>query len=712
VILVTQIIYLAGFGVLVVDASFVALVVFRFVQTLWQSGIANTAYHAIYNVIPGERRDQVRAFVEGIPGQAGTIIAGLILVVGEAALQPRELYGIGFVAAGLATFAVWQATRGYRLALVAALRAGQPQLFFADEQPFGGFQRDAAAVAVVVAGLSDPEPAVRRTAVEILSHLGVTEAAPALVGAVSDADPSTRAAALRTLGRAGATTVIPDIERSLGDPETEVRLAAIETLRQLTPGLGALSAVIRPLLADPDPTVRAHAAVTLLRLGADRTAEGTLVALSESDDADARASAFRAYAELGHAPAFDLVAAALADSSSVARRAAADSLGRIDPSRAIDALIGALADEDRSVREAAAIALGAIGAPAVGPVVGALSDPLRATGALGTLALLPTTSAAKAIQAYTSDEVKRALADDARWLALLPAEAGDERVALLADSLRMRSLGYGTNALRALGLLDDPRAMELVIDSLESRDPAQKANALEMLDSLPERERARPLVRLWESTERVASPTDGWLSLALADGDSWVRACGALIATDTTDPDTRAALVAMAQTDDDVFAREAAARALDGGASMNTLTTLSLMERILALRHVPLFAALAPVDLKRVATIATERLYADGDVLVKQGEDGDEMFVIVSGEVGVVDESRGETTEIARRRSGDYVGEMAILTRQPRVATLVARGDVRVLVLGQKEFEGLLRERPETSLTVIRVLCARLAERQ
>jgi HEAT repeat protein len=710
VILVTQIIYLVGFGVLAIDASFVALVAFRFLQTLWQSGIANTAYHAVYNVIPPERRDQVRAFVEGIPGQAGTVIAGLILVVGESTLQPRALFGIGLVAAILATLVVWQATRGYRLALVAALRAGQPQLFFADEEPFGGFQRDAAAVSVVVAGLTDPEPAVRRASAEILSHLEVPEATPALINTLRDLDPPTRAAALRALSRTNAASV-RDVEALLDDPEPEVRLVAIETLARLTGGSGESLASIRSRLNDPDPAVRACAAFTLLRVEPYQAAEATLAELYGSNEPEARAAAIRAFADWGHRSTFDRTVAALTDASALVRRAAADAIGRIDQSRAVDPLVHALADDDRSVREAVASALGRIGLAALGPAVGALADPRRADGALDALSLLPTASVAKAIGAYAADEVARATSDDARWRAV-PTPDGDDRVRLLVDSLTSRSRRHGTNALRALGVLDDPAAMALVIDSLASPNAAQKANALETIEALGERDLVRPLLSLWESTDRVASDSGRWLFDALADPDPWLRACGASVAARTSDPEVRRTLAEIAKTDADPLAREAAASALAGGPTMNTLTTLSLMERILALRRVPLFATLEPADLKRVAAIATEQLYPDGEILVEEGEDGDEMFVIVLGEVGVVSRSQPAEVEIARRRPGDYVGEMAILTRQPRVATLIARGDVRVLCLGQKEFEGLLRERPETSLTVIRVLCARLAEYQ
>src|SRR5690349_1494667 len=119
---------------------------------------------------------------------------------------------------------------------------------------------------------------------------------------------------------------------------------------------------------------------------------------------------------------------------------------------------------------------------------------------------------------------------------------------------------------------------------------------------------------------------------------------------------------------------------------MDTITTLSLMDRILFFRRVPLFATLSPADLKQVASIADEQVFPDGEVLAYQGEQGDVMFVLISGEVRVCIETNGKETEVARRKPGEYVGELAIINREPRNATLIASGNVRALCIGQKSF--------------------------
>jgi len=233
--------------------------------------------------------------------------------------------------------------------------------------------------------------------------------------------------------------------------------------------------------------------------------------------------------------------------------------------------------------------------------------------------------------------------------------------------------------LRAIGLLGDRDAMNTAIENLQTRDTSQRANVIEALESISAKYRdiLQPLMKLWEDDSVRATSVD-WERL-LTDEDAWIRECAA-------------------------FAKNY------GEMRMDTLATLSLMDRILFLKRVSLFENLSPADLKQVASIAEEELFADGDIIAQQGEPGDALFVIVSGEVSVMIMKDGHNVEAVRRRSGEYVGEMSIINREPRMATLIASGDVRALCIDQKSFEGLIRERPEVSLSVIRVLSKRLQE--
>jgi CRP/FNR family transcriptional regulator len=250
------------------------------------------------------------------------------------------------------------------------------------------------------------------------------------------------------------------------------------------------------------------------------------------------------------------------------------------------------------------------------------------------------------------------------------------------DSLHNKSDEYGIRALRAIGLLGNREAMTLAIDILDTRNIALRANVIEALESINAswRRILQPVMRMWEQTDTPRTgETLNWTRL-LEHPDTWIREC-ALFAAHTL-----------------------------GEKNMENIATLSLMERILFFRRVPLFANLSPGDLKQIAAVAQEESFSDGTVIIREGEIGDMMFIIVSGEVRVISVKDNRELELATRKAGDIVGEMAMISREPRSATIVAIGNVRALCMDQKSFEALLRDRPDVSLAVIQVLSRRLQE--
>jgi HEAT repeat protein len=695
---------------LTISAGFFSLVAFRFFQIFWFQGITNSAYQAIFNVVPAERRDQTRTFIDGVPGQIGIVLAGVILIFSERFLPPQGLFIIGGFGAALTTYFAWRARREYRGALVEALRAGHPHVFGDDEEPFGGFQRDAAAISTVIGGISHPDPVVRRVSAEILGNLAVPDAQDALVKALEDEDAQVRAALLRSLARAGAVTAMLEVVSCIHDSDPVVRQEAVMALRSLTPYNRGVESILEPLLQDPDSAVRAATAVTLLGFGSHMEAEATLRKMATADQIETRAAALSAIAIWGIADAYDLAEAGLEDPSPAVRRAAATALVEIDADRCIIPLVAALADEDPTVRDAIAKVLGGIGDRALPETLKALEDPAKEEGALFALDQFPTHKNQAPIRLYAQERIKQATYYHQVKLEM-DSWTVNERSHLLRHSLQKKSMDLARQALRAVALLGNRRSISLAIDGLNQSDPAQRANALEILEAIDEAALVRPLLGLWEAGQESASATDERYLDLLRDTDPWIRACAVLVCGTLEDPEIIDTLNQLAQRDPDEMVRAVANSVMKGKEFMETLQTLSLMERILFLHRVPLFEELDPADLKRVASIARENLYPSGEYIVRQGDTGDEMYIIVSGEVRVlVHSAEGSPVEVARRKSGEYVGEMAILSHEPRMASLVADGQVRALCLGQKEFEAILRERPGTSIALIQILCARIRE--
>ena len=114
-------------------------------------------------------------------------------------------------------------------------------------------------------------------------------------------------------------------------------------------------------------------------------------------------------------------------------------------------------------------------------------------------------------------------------------------------------------------------------------------------------------------------------------------------------------------------------------------------ERLLA--GVDLFATLPPELRSQVARSAPMAVYGSGETIVREGEDGQSMFVVVSGSVSVVLEPSRD--EVARIERGGYFGEMSLLTGEPRSATVVALGDVVVVEIAADLFRRLAIVHPE-----------------
>ena len=104
------------------------------------------------------------------------------------------------------------------------------------------------------------------------------------------------------------------------------------------------------------------------------------------------------------------------------------------------------------------------------------------------------------------------------------------------------------------------------------------------------------------------------------------------------------------------------------------------------LRPIELFKTLTPRQLTDVAEKMTKRHYAAGETIIREGEAGEEFFLVSDGEVEI---DRAEH-EVARLGPGDFFGEVALISGEPRNATVVATGEVDTYVLGKTDFQTAL----------------------
>jgi CRP-like cAMP-binding protein len=124
------------------------------------------------------------------------------------------------------------------------------------------------------------------------------------------------------------------------------------------------------------------------------------------------------------------------------------------------------------------------------------------------------------------------------------------------------------------------------------------------------------------------------------------------------------------------------------------------------LAQVPLFRGMTNKELRDIAKATVELTIDQGKEFVTQGDVGREAFVIIEGTADVV--RNGQT--IANLGPGDCVGELALLDHGPRTASVVAATPLTVLVLGPREFLGVLDEVTTLSHKILAALASRVRE--
>jgi signal transduction histidine kinase len=126
------------------------------------------------------------------------------------------------------------------------------------------------------------------------------------------------------------------------------------------------------------------------------------------------------------------------------------------------------------------------------------------------------------------------------------------------------------------------------------------------------------------------------------------------------------------------------------------------------LRRLPLFAELPEADLRALCRRAEAMTLAAGEWLMREGEVGETLYVVLEGAIEITKRSGGQEVALALRGAGEVVGEMALLEQMPRSASGRAAQDSRLLRIGQDAFKQVLSASPSAALTLLRTSTMRL----
>lgn len=593
-----------------------------------------------------------------------------------------------------------------------------------------------------VASLLDHADArVRALALDYLAEHGDASLAPRVHAALGDPDEETRAAAAVCICALLGQEALPSVRPLLDDAGTRVRGAAVVGLIRHAGLDGVLLAGerLKVMFTHPDGAARAEAARILEDLRAP-TFYHPLVDLLQDEEIDVQLAALRAAGRLGASPLLptllpllrpqatraaaaravvgclesdpDLAAPHLADRQSpmIVRAELVRCLGQIHSPRAVDLVRPLLETGESRLRGAALEA--------------ALS--LRDRGS-------PLGLARSDLQAALRREVK-----EAGELAALRSLVSEETEGpLLADALAQRARATRYRLVALLDLLHPEVSYRWICEGLDTADARRRAAALELLDNVVERSlRPALLPLLAGEAHQQAGPATGedssleeGLTRIAGSTDDWVRACvlydvganrraalepwvvAGLKAPDPLVRETAGwALRRLLPTEEVIAHLTPIARRhpdLDGlllhlrkGDARMPLSTL---EKVFFLKSVPLFSHIPGDEIVELVPIIRELDVPAGDLFIRKGDEGDCLYILVEGEVAV-DLGTGKERTM---HSGDVIGELAVLTEQPRTADCRATGDAVLLRIDKAEFWELMNRQPRITIEVMRVLVDR-----
>jgi len=722
-ILIMPVTYVLAFLLFFISFTFEGAVVARFSQLVVLGGLMGTAWNALFNVVPPERRGQVLAFNNGVPAQIGVVLSGLLIILSKQILNTHSILLLGATVAVVSVYLTIRMRSAYGEALLSALRAGRTEVFSEEDEGFSGYQNDPLALQVILKELQDPKPHMRRLAAEMLAKVGNATVIPQLVERLSDAEPEVRVAATHSLAELGASSTLGEMIPGLEDPADIVREETLAALAKLgTASSPELIHTLERLLQDSNFHVAAHAAAVLLFLQENERAQSLLSKLLQDQDVNKRHIALDA---LGHIaasakekPSFkiDLILDLLNDPSPLIRREAIRVASLLKDEALYTPLVKHLADEDPAVRRISSETLKQAWLQSQESVIQILEqrDGRALDAALDSIPPGDPKSF-EPLRGYMEWEIS-----NVRYLRALIASlpGGGRAVALLIETLKHRASVSEERLIKAVGLFGNPRALDLIRRSLNAGDLSTRAAALEALETLGDRKITQEILPLLDEGG-VFQPAGAQkmdpsqvIDILLASKDYWLRALAAYSVPELglTEFVTRLEELGL----DPVLSMQQAAAGdvvrMEDGDKMKTLKTISTLERILLLREIPMFSRLAPEDLEQIAEIAQEQLYPNQAVICREGEPGNTLFVIVDGEVAVLKKTGQQQNILATRGAGEFVGEMAILESAPRYATLQATGDVRVLAIEGEAFTTILLDRPEVAVSVLRHMSKRVRD--
>jgi HEAT repeat protein/ATP/ADP translocase len=719
----------------------------------------------LYNFFPSHVRGLVRVFLRGTVVRLSDLTGSGLLMLIKPLISANLLSLLAAPLVLIWTILSFSLKKKYPSMLIQTLTDGQIDWKRLEDTEFKALLGDHGAIRTLQRGLGDENPEIATLCGELLTQIAPAGSAKLLIEALPGRPPPCQKALLDLLEKADAPEIMEKLLQT-------AREAPPETLVHLIPTLARLDAqaslpIMYEMAEHPYQEVR-YQALTGLCLSKDTDAIATfrerIQQLLEADSGDSQ-TAVKALGKTGdpaftdvllqwaaredpemralglcglgkmkHDEALRMALVAVKESDQQVRRAALSVLTAFLDETPLELWIRLLGDEDAEVRQEAARAVRLQGEAVVPELLRALGSSHYILRDQIISLLAETNVPAVEISQFVHRELERAY----RNLTAANALQADDRgraMWLLRTHLLEKNSGSLDIILRVLAFSEFEESARVILKAVRSANRKELDNAIELLETSLHpgiRKLLIPLLmdipieeKLKVGQKKFAlgfasplSPKSVLLNLLENDDDPVSQAL-ALYAWEETVRETLAheTLREKLQSENPLV-RDAANRLLpsekvDLTPGMDLPSSIGLIDKVLFIRKVPLFANLRLLDLTALAGITKLRHFGAGGVVVNEGDPGHEFFLILQGRLAVI-KGLGTQREkfLENVMEEAFFGEMALIDRKPRSASVVAESEVDLLVMMGADFYKIMEENPTIAINICRELGQRIRNLQ
>ncbi|MGG1513884.1 cyclic nucleotide-binding domain-containing protein [Paenibacillus oryzisoli] len=653
--------------------------------------IAEPCYQLFFKMMPMSKRDGYRYFAQGVAASGGILIGSLLSLLhssGLVALSP--LAWVGVVVGGVLVIVAWFGRHLYIKELVKSVQGLHADLSEVASSFIGGM-RSSKALSGMLGYLKHPNDYVRELALEVIGQAKDSAFLPHLISMIAEESSRIRIAVLRAMNLQGATIQdLVQVASFLEDEDPDVRAECVKLISRAAHLKSQSHFFIRVKLLDNHPKVVHEVVKALHALESEESYQACDEAIIKMLDSGGEWAVYGCHtvADLKLTQYAAWVLSLLDEQRPAVKVAAAHCIGKLQHIEALPQLLEIVPMADQELKRVILGALVDMGDKALPGLFAHMQqeNPYRWNVVVTALAelldegRLRTVLIDGCVERLQASSKERALPGALRALGLdALADLAKERSQELHEAL----IG---GAWAVMAKLVDERIVQTLREAIQDESEEIRENGLEVLaEGLGDRRLAYALLDQLKQGTSAGGETnqEPHLLVQEAEGwsDSWLRE------------------IAM-------YARSERER----GDMREDRKFLTMLDKVIFLKQVSLFADLSVDELGLIAGIATEEIHEDLTYLVRRGEPNSAMYLIIEGHVELSNATgQGETATIGVLGPKQAVGETTALDGSPSAITAqVIFDEVRVLTLQGESLSRLVRLYPEIGIGLLHASSARV----